>query len=292
MRNIYQFIACSIALVSIASLTGCEQALHDLQTSYLLEATAPVENDETWALVETQTDNQEYSKAIANCEMMAEKYPKSSVPQIYFSMVYYESGDLDKCLEACDRAIELDPNDSALFASRSEVLFEMGRADLAIEAVSDAIVLDDLDSDLLVDRGFFYERMGKFSEAAQDYRRALKLDPEHFWATNNYASILCMSPRAHDRNGDKAVELGKKLVQMAVWQHDDRAYTFAWDTLASALAEKEQFGQALRACQKALRTATEEETVDIEKRMAMYKKKKPARYPSKGSHSTSAALSN
>jgi len=187
---------------------------------------------------------------------------------------------LPMLLTGCEASL----NRARRLQDKSDELYEMGQYEEALEAIDQAIELKSGVSEFHETRGYVLESLGKHSEAIVEYRKALSLDPENFWAKNNYVSILCLSPNAKDRNGDEAVKLGRELLRFAEKSDDDMMKTYAQDTYGSALAEVGWFEKAVESCEKALLTAAPDERELIETNIANYREGRRTRYPTDGSY--------
>jgi tetratricopeptide (TPR) repeat protein len=89
-----------------------------------------------------------------------------------------------------------------------------------------------------------YENEGKIEEAIQHYRQALAVDSNNPAALNNLAGILATASRPELRNGEEAVQLATKAVELT-----DCRMPLIIDTLAAAYAETGQFSKAVEMAQ-------------------------------------------
>jgi tetratricopeptide (TPR) repeat protein len=91
---------------------------------------------------------------------------------------------------------------------------------------------------------------GRFRDAVADCRKVLETDPQNALARNQLAWMLATCPDASVRDGAKAVEIARLLVQ------DSRRREPAFlDTLAAAYAEAGQFPKAVATAKEALALA-------------------------------------
>jgi Flp pilus assembly protein TadD len=117
---------------------------------------------------------------------------------------------------------------------------------------------------------------GKNSEAAAQYREALRLSPNEPNALNNLAWLLATAPEEDLRDGREAVTLAERACELT-----RRKHPLFIGTLAAAYAENGQFDEAVRAAAEAVTLAREQGFVDLastnERLRELYRKKKPFR---------------
>ncbi len=90
------------------------------------------------------------------------------------------------------------------------------------------------------------ESAGKIQEAIQHYRQALNVAPDDAIALNDLAWILTTAPVPELRNGQEAVQLAVKAVQLT-----EGTQPLMIGTLAAALAETGQFSKAVEVANTA-----------------------------------------
>ena len=92
--------------------------------------------------------------------------------------------------------------------------------------------------------------MGQDREAIEQYREALRLDPDDAFVRAQLAWALATHPDAGLRNGRQAVAVAEPLVAMS-----EGRSTRALDVLAAAYAEAGQMQMAVQAAERALDAA-------------------------------------
>ena len=90
------------------------------------------------------------------------------------------------------------------------------------------------------------ETEGKIEEAIQYYREALNMDSNNPVVLNSLAWILATTSKPELRNGEEAVQLATKAVELT-----DRRLPLFIETLAAAYAEAGQFSKAVQIAQAA-----------------------------------------
>jgi tetratricopeptide (TPR) repeat protein len=129
-------------------------------------------------------------------------------------------------------------------------------------------------------------RYGQFAEAINDYERAIALDtpllaemPQKVSSAlleslNGLAWIRATCPNDALREGRRAVEYATRACELTAWS--DRG---TFDTLAAAYAEAGNFESAVKWQLKAREQASQEETVDFQARLELYRARTPYREP-------------
>ena len=140
-----------------------------------------------------------------------------------------------------------------------------------------AVNLDPTSFFALNARGALRLETGKVSEAIADYTKAIEIDPKYAGAYNNLAWILATASHSEIRDGEKAVELAEKAVEL---KPQNPIYL---DTLAAGYAGVGRFDEAVHIQQRAidLFKAQGKTVADHEDRLKLYEQKKPFRLEQK-----------
>jgi Flp pilus assembly protein TadD len=117
---------------------------------------------------------------------------------------------------------------------------------------------------------------GRVTEATDEYRKALKSQPENVDALNNLAWALATCPQASLRNGTNAVALAQKAVQLSGGENP-----LMLRTLAAADAETGQYAAAMETARQALQLATRQKNdalaATLQKELELYLMDTPVR---------------
>lgn len=181
-------------------------------------------------------------------------------------------GRFAQALPEFDTAVRLLPESPAALLHRANVYSFLGRIPEAERDFAAAIALaprflkgddDPQMADLYYSRGLMYKRAARAEKAAQDFEKAIALDPELPDVYNSLAWIYATSANAKLLNGTRAVELaGNNAVQTPD----------ALDTLAAAQARAGHFPQAIAAQEQAIKLAKDKELrTEYEQRLKLYR---------------------
>lgn len=186
-------------------------------------------------------------------------------------------GDRDGALASLNKALELAPAKISYYGNRADVYFFNGEYEKAsadykrfLEAYPRSWIGHQR-------RGICLHSLNDHQGAIVEYGRAIELNPRSVMSYNNLAWIKATSPDVRLRDGAKAVEYGKKALELA-GQAQPWLYM---DTLATAYAEAGDFRQAVDLLTKALALMTKPEDQkdrpDLEARLKLFQAGKPFR---------------
>lgn len=102
----------------------------------------------------------------------------------------YSQGRLDDARKIFEGLTALDKRNPYIHGILGSIHQQQEKYDDAIRCYSTAIVMFPSDINSLTNRGEIYLKLGKFAEAAQDFKRAIELDPEKKHAAANRSRIL------------------------------------------------------------------------------------------------------
>jgi Flp pilus assembly protein TadD len=208
----------------------------------------------------------EYRKAIAIA-------PNSAVAHHNLGIVLARSGELEEAAVRFARAAELDPLLAAAHLGLADVRRSQGRGDDAARGYRRAIEADPRSVRARSNLAALLIGSGRFHEAARLLEEALEIDPDAAMSMNNLSWVLAVSPIEELRDGERAVRLAERAVQIS---GGDPALL---GTLAAAYAEAGEFEAAVRAAEWALALArgAGSPTEPIEEALALYRAGRPYR---------------
>jgi len=133
--------------------------------------------------------------------------------------------------------------------------------------------------------GRLYGLQGQYDNAIENLNKAIENNPRYARAYNEKAWILATCPNEKYRDGDKAIELAKKAVELSLTYPDQDILSLTaptMDTLAAAYAEAGRYEDAITTQEKAisvLRKENEPEDVisEFKERLTAYQAHKPWR---------------
>src|SRR5438876_1938526 len=178
--------------------------------------------------------------------------------------------------------LAVTPHNDIAHANLAELLLKRDRIDEAISHSEEALKIHPryfAAHDTLVE-GLL--RRGRVSEAVAHLKESLKINPDGIYAQANLAWVLATSRDASLRDGAKAVELAKKIIELAGPATDETAI-IALRILAAGYAETGRFSEALETAEQALQRAVAQGNValtkDLQSDIASYRRNIPIRHP-------------
>jgi tetratricopeptide (TPR) repeat protein len=188
--------------------------------------------------------------------------------------IYRNLGDYENAIRDYDAALRLNPSNAFVIKNRAFANFQKGEYAAAITDYNRALRLNPKDAGAWNDRGHNYYQLKQYSRALADYDAALRLEPEHVTALNNRAWLLATCSQDELRDGKRAVASARKACELA--KPADYDYV---DTLAAAYAEAGYFDLAVKVAEDAIRLAPSSEKPAIQRRLAIYREKRPYHEP-------------
>jgi tetratricopeptide (TPR) repeat protein len=183
-------------------------------------------------------------------------------------------GKLEEALAELTQALASDPQCAPAHYTLGLVLSQRGDAPGAMREWRSALDLDPKYAEAHARLGDALHSQGRTAEALAQWRAAIELQPSDAATLRQAAWVLATSPDAAIRNGDEALALAVRAVELSGGQ-DARTL----DSLAAAYAEKEQFSTAVLTARRALARAAQDPALAarIAKRIALYEKDQPFR---------------
>ena len=183
-------------------------------------------------------DQQNFDDAIADLKLLVDSTPGNAELQLQLAAYYNASGRPRQAIRIYNRV--LNDDEDSWQAHR-------GRADASLS-------------------------IGKHAEAVEDYKIAVKQQPEHSGILNNYAWVLATSPKDDVRDAKRAIELAKKACEVTEYKAPH-----ILSTLGAAYAESGDFESAIKWSTKAVELGEDDMKEALQKELNSYKEKKPWR---------------
>jgi protein O-mannosyl-transferase len=171
-------------------------------------------------------------------------------------------------------------NNDVAHASLADLLLKRDRIDEAISHSEEALRIHPRNGNAHDTLALGLFRRGRVDEAVAHWRESLEIRPDSMNAQANLAWVLATSPDASLRDGAKAVELAKKVLERA-GQANDANVIVVLRTLAAGYAESGRFSEAIETAQQALQLAIAQDnfalTKDLQSNVANYRRNLPLR---------------
>ncbi len=203
-----------------------------------------------------QMERHDFQAALTNLQQAVSLKPGFAGAHNNYGRLCAALGDLRTSEKEYQTALQLDPKLVSAIVNYGYLLSNEGRTNEAVTQYQKAVALNPQDATAQNNLGDLLMRQGHLDEAVGHLIGALEANPDSQAAQDNLnqiAWVLATAPEAAQRNGQKAVAIGKQLVRLS--DGNNPAYLA---TLAAALAETGQFDEAVSNVAAAHRIAVQE----------------------------------
>ncbi len=201
-----------------------------------------------------------------------EAAPANAALHNSYGLALLESGRTGEALAEFGRAMELDGKSAAAYANSGRALTVQGRFEQALPQLRKALELDPNSAATHTILGDALYGRGEGAAALSEWREAIRLAPDYVPALRQAAWALATSPDDAVRNGNEAVTLALRAMQVTAGK--DAAVL---DALAAAYAEVGRFDAAVLTARRARREAPPLQAEKIRQRVALYGAHRPFR---------------
>jgi tetratricopeptide (TPR) repeat protein len=219
----------------------------------------------------------EYDKAIADYTEAIRLDPNYILPRNNRGYVWQLKKEYDKAIADYTEAVRLDPKYIVALNNRGDVWQLKKEYDKAIADFDEVLLLAPKNIYATTSRGAAFYAKKEYARARSAQEAALALDPKSALALYRLSWMYASCPDARFRNGEKAIDLGKKLVELygSSWNHHA--------ALAAAYAEAGDFELAVAEERRGIDMLKAETSPDADSlkkagaRLELYRARKPYR---------------
>lgn len=227
-------------------------------------------------------------EAIAEFREAVRAKPNDAGVHNNLGLALSRGGRADDAMIQYETALWIDPDDFMGHVNLGAALANRKRFDEAIQHFRDASARRPDLAGPHLNLGMALYEQGKVADAVRSWAEAIRLEPDEVIALNRLAWVLATFPDASIRDGEHALELAKRAVQLV--HHRDPA---ALDALAAAYAEVGQFAHAVTIGSQAVRLVLPESeggyAAALQERLAHYRAGRPYRDRRKAAGATTDA---
>ena len=229
--------------------------------------------------------NGRYDQAVRDYTAAIQFKPDYAFAHNNRGYAYYLKRQYDRAIRDYTEAIRLKADYALAYNNRSLANSKKGLFDDAIADQTKAIALLESNGDkhdlapAYNNRGDSYREKGSYDRAIADFHKAIELKPEYAHAYNHLAWVFATAPNAVFRNGNRAVELAERAVDLDWDGH-------GLDALAASYAEVGRYAEAvgtqLQAIDVPKKDGDESSGASFEKHLERYRTNKPWRMKEPG----------
>jgi tetratricopeptide (TPR) repeat protein len=170
----------------------------------------------------------------------------------------FRKGRLGEAIGHYEKAMKLRPDYGDPYLNLGSLLFQQGRTDEAIAQWQKAVATQPNDTGFHTILGNTFLQIGLPKDAIAEYEHAAQISPHDPKSRNSLAWLLATCSDTSIRDGNRAVELAEKTVQLSGGK--DPNYL---RTLAAANAEAGQFSEAIKVAQQGQEIATSQANLPL-----------------------------
>jgi len=183
---------------------------------------------------------------------------------------------VDEAIPHWQESLKIRPGNAEVQNYLAAALLQKGEVKEAATHWKKSLELQPNNADTMNNLGIAISQEGRISEAIALWEKALALQPNNVNALSNLAWVLATSPDPSIRDGAKAVEFAKRLLQLS-----GGANPRILRTLAAAYAESGRFSEAIDTAQRGWELASTQGNsalaVELERNVALYRANSPLR---------------
>ncbi len=187
-----------------------------------------------------------------------------------------QRGQLQEAIGNFRDAIEIRPNNAKAHASLATALMKEGNADEAFSHWQESLRLEPGNVNARDNLGVALALQGRTREAVAQWEQSLKYDSDDGSAQNKLAWVLATAPDPALRDGERAVRLAERVLQIS-----GQRKAVVFQTLAAAYAETGRFSAAIDTAKRGLQLATEQNNAglvdDLKKNISLFESNVPVR---------------
>jgi cytochrome c-type biogenesis protein CcmH/NrfG len=195
--------------------------------------------------------------------------------------IFSQRGELQEAVANFREAIEIRPENAKAHASLATALMREGNTNEAFLHWQESLRLEPGNVNARDNLGVALALQGRTREAMAQWEQSLKYDGDDGSAQNKLAWVLATAPDPSLRDGDRAVQLAERVLQLSGYK---KAVVF--QTLAAAYAETGRFSAAIDTAKRGLQLATEQKNFtlvdDLKQNIILFETSVPVRDKSLG----------
>lgn len=215
-------------------------------------------------------------EAAGDFQRATELNPVKAEPRSNLGVALLRLGDADGAMRQFEMAVRLDPTLAEARSHLGVALLRTGRVSEGLAQLQEAARLKPRSGEIRRNLAVAFIMSDLTVPAVQQYQEALRVNADDVEALFRLARILATTPEDGLRNGQRAVQLAKRVCQLTANREP-----LLLDTLAAAYAETGQFDAAVQTAQRAVDTAAEAGLADLAKsireHLAQYQSGRPLR---------------
>jgi tetratricopeptide (TPR) repeat protein len=236
-----------------------------------------------------------YAQGLLGMAIARQGRPDQALPYLFASLesnadvfrlrynlanVLFHQGKVDEAIAQYRKELEASPDFAECHNDLADALLRQGQFDEALSHLEKALELNSNYADARNNLGVALSQKGDMRGAIAQWKKTLQIQPDNLDANRSLAWALATFPDALLRDGAKAIDLAKKLIER-LGHANDAKETTALQILAASYAESGRFSEAIETGQQALQLAVAQGNAGLAKHLqsdiASYRENRPLR---------------
>jgi protein O-mannosyl-transferase len=218
----------------------------------------------------------EVREAIFHYETAVNLQPNDAEAHGNLAAALVRDGRVDEAIPHWQESLKIRPDNAEIQNYLAAALLQKGEVKEAAAHWEKSLELQPNNADTINNLGIAISQEGRINEAIALWEKALALQPNNVNALSNLAWVLATSAETSIRDGAKAVEFAKRLLQLS-----GGANPRIFRTLAAAYAESGRFSEAIDTAQRGWELATAQGNSalanELERNVTLYRSNSPLR---------------
>ncbi len=185
---------------------------------------------------------------------------------------FMDHGEVVAAINCYERAIGFNPHFVQAQYNLGNAYVAVGRFEDAIQQYQTSLALNPDLLQACYNLGICFLKIGKEKDAVLEYETLIQKDPAHQLALQKLAWVLATSPEEMIRDGERAIQLALRAMQLSTKQNCE-----GLEAMAAACAEVGDFARAIEFQKEAIFIMKDLEDRNVYDRLVLYRKGMPFR---------------
>lgn len=215
---------------------------------------------------------EKYDLALGDANRILDIQPGFPQAILLRSLVYSSNGDFGRAITDLRRLLRRDPKNTEIRLQLASIYSVDGQSKKSVQMFNEILKQNPKQLEALRGRADANLNIGAHAEAIADYEQVILIEPKDSGALNNLAWVLATSPVDAVRNGERAIEIGKRACDAT-----DYKAAHIVSTLAAGYAETGDFAKAIEWSTKSVDLGQGAIKEQLREELESYKEGKPWR---------------
>jgi tetratricopeptide (TPR) repeat protein len=198
--------------------------------------------------IDILTEFKQYEMGINYCKEIVPIAPKNAELRTKLARLLIDQGDTKEARQQIAMAQKLSPNDELSFIMLGRISKKEGSTESALDYYQKALIANPRNVNTQLELGDYLLDLRRWVEALNLFQNSIKTSPNDIDLIERFAWTIAVCPLEDLINGEKALELAKRLSLRRKYTKDQEMRCGI--TLAAAYGRMKQFDQAIGVANK------------------------------------------